>query len=77
MLGQFRFLSGRRSVVGEDRHARFDQLRPPVGRGPAETVELGGGGVEADLEPFHFTEPAATTGFTDAFPKVVDGLDES
>ncbi len=77
MLGQFCFLSGQRSVVGEDRHAKFDRLRPPACAGPAETVELGGGGVEAALEPFHFTEAAITTGFTDAFPKVVDDLAES
>ncbi len=32
-------------------------MRPAVGGGLAEAVELGGGGVEADLEPLGFTEP--------------------
>lgn len=45
-------------MVGEDGHAEVDQLWPTVGPSPAEAVELGGGGVEADLESFDFSEPA-------------------
>lgn len=34
-------------MVGEDRHAEVDELRPTIGRSPFEAVELGHGGVEA------------------------------
>ncbi|MET7853056.1 hypothetical protein ABZT48_33550 [Streptomyces avermitilis] len=38
-------------MVGEDRHAKVDQLRPIIGRSPLEAVELGHRSVRADLEP--------------------------
>ncbi|MFE3408872.1 hypothetical protein [Streptomyces mirabilis] len=38
-------------MVGEDRHAKVDQLRPTIGRSPLEAVELGHRSVEADMEP--------------------------
>jgi hypothetical protein len=50
-------------------------MRPAVGGGLAEAVELGGGGVEADLSPFGFTEPAVTSGFADAFAEVAGRSD--
>ncbi|MEU2840926.1 hypothetical protein ABZ776_28170 [Streptomyces sp. NPDC007076] len=39
-------------------------------------MQLGGSGVEADLEPFDLAEPAVAAGFADAFAEVVDDLDE-
>ncbi|MFJ9434861.1 hypothetical protein ACIRQY_35205 [Streptomyces sp. NPDC101490] len=39
-------------------------------------MQLGGGSVEADLEPFDLAEPAIAAGFADAFAEVVDDLDE-
>ncbi|MFF3787872.1 hypothetical protein [Streptomyces sp. NPDC001933] len=48
-----------------------------VGRGPAEAVELGGGGVETDLESFDFAEPAIAASFAGAFAEVLDDLDEA
>lgn len=71
------FSRTRRCGVGEDGHAEVDQWRSAVGRGPTEAVELGGGGVEADLESFDFAEPAVATGFADALAEVLDDLDEA
>jgi hypothetical protein len=52
-------------------------LGSAVGRGPAEAVELGGGGVETDLESFDFAEPAVAASFAGAFAEVLDDLDEA
>ncbi|WP_327321051.1 hypothetical protein [Streptomyces sp. NBC_01235] len=64
-------------MVGEDRHAKVDQLRPTIGRSPLEAVELGHRSVKADLEPLDLTEPAVGAGLADAFSEVLDDLDES
>ncbi|MGX8280231.1 MULTISPECIES: hypothetical protein [unclassified Streptomyces] len=64
-------------MVGEDGHAEVDQLWPTVGPSPAEAVELGGGGVEADLESFDFSEPAVAAGLADAVAEVLDDLDDA
>ncbi|MFJ2561214.1 MULTISPECIES: hypothetical protein [unclassified Streptomyces] len=44
---------------------------------PAEVVELGIGGVKADLESFDLAEPAVTAGLADALAEVLDDLDEA
>lgn len=64
-------------MVGEDGHAEVDQLWPTVGPSPAEAVEVGGSGVEADLESFDFSEPAVAAGFADAVAEVLDDLDDA
>lgn len=51
-------------------------MGPAVGRGALEAVQLGVGGIEADLESFDFTEPAIGAGLTDALAEVLDDLDE-
>ncbi|MEU1035767.1 hypothetical protein ABZ402_45265 [Streptomyces mirabilis] len=48
--------------VGEERHAKVDQLRAPVGGGPVEAGELGHGGGEADLESFDLAAPSRWRG---------------
>ncbi|MGV9854594.1 hypothetical protein ACWDWU_38455 [Streptomyces sp. NPDC003442] len=58
-------------MVGEDGHAEVDQLGSAVARRPAEAVELGGGGVETDLESFDFAEPAVAASFAGAFAEVL------
>ncbi|MEV2236219.1 hypothetical protein AB0H69_47810 [Streptomyces phaeochromogenes] len=40
-------------------------------------MQLGAGGVEADLESFDFTEPAIGADLTDTLAEVLDDLDES
>lgn len=64
-------------VVGEDRHAKVNQLRPAIGRSPFEAVELGHRGVEADLKFFDLAEPAVGAGLADALAEVLDDLDEA
>ncbi|WP_329427487.1 hypothetical protein [Streptomyces sp. NBC_01268] len=71
-----RFSRRRRCRVREDGHAEIDQLGSAVGNAPAEAVELGGGGVEADLESFDFAQPAVAAGFADPLTEVLDDLDE-
>jgi hypothetical protein len=44
-------------------------LGAAVGWGAFEAGELGAGGVETDLEPFDFAEPAVGAGLGDAFAK--------
>jgi hypothetical protein len=63
--------------AGEDGHAEVDQSRPAVDRGPAEAVELVGGGAGADPESFDFAEPAVAASFAGAFAEVLDDLDEA
>ncbi|MEV6250336.1 hypothetical protein AB0M38_29655 [Streptomyces sp. NPDC051742] len=41
-----------------------------------EAVQLGVGGIEADLESFDVTEPALGAGPTDALAEFLDDLDE-
>ncbi len=57
-------------------HAEIDQLWPTVGPSLAEAVELGGDGVEADLESFDFAEPTVVTCSADALAEVVGGFVE-
>lgn len=64
-------------VVGEDRHAKVNQLRPAIGRSPFEAVELGHRGVKADLKSFDLAEPAVGAGLADALTEVLDGLQEA
>ncbi|MGW6877125.1 hypothetical protein ACWGHA_32870 [Streptomyces xanthophaeus] len=52
-------------------------MRLAVGRCPGEAVELGGGGVGADLESFNFSEPTVAAGLADAVAEVLDDLDEA
>ncbi|WP_158813253.1 hypothetical protein [Streptomyces rimosus] len=68
---------GRGGWVGEDGHAEVDQLWSAVGWDALEAVELGVGGVEADLESFGFAEPAVGAGLADALAEVLNDLDES
>ncbi|WP_411138029.1 hypothetical protein [Streptomyces sp. C10] len=63
-------------MVGKDRHAEVDQLRPAIGWGSLEAVELGHSCAEADLESFDLAEPAVGAGLADALAEVVDDLDE-
>ncbi|MEU9438197.1 hypothetical protein [Streptomyces sp. NPDC048252] len=39
-------------------------------------MQLGVGGIEADLESFDFTEPAVGAGLTDTLAEVLNDLDE-
>ncbi|MER5341554.1 hypothetical protein [Streptomyces mirabilis] len=64
-------------MVGEDRHAKVNQLRPTIGRSPFEAVELRHRSVEADLEPRDLTEPAVGADLADAFSEVLDDFDEA
>lgn len=64
--------AGAECVVGEDRHAKVDQLRPTIGRRSLEAVELGHCSVEADLESLDLAEPAVGAGLADAFSEVLD-----
>ncbi|MEU2739569.1 hypothetical protein ABZ656_30460 [Streptomyces sp. NPDC007095] len=64
-------------MVGEDRHAKANQLRPAIGRSPFEAVELGHRGVKADLKSFDLAEPAVGAGLADALAEVLDDLQEA
>ncbi|MFD3505221.1 hypothetical protein ACFWWT_35800 [Streptomyces sp. NPDC058676] len=48
-----------------------------IGGRPVEAVELGGGGIEAALEPFNFAESAIAAGFADAFAEVLHDVDKA
>ncbi|MFF2957733.1 hypothetical protein ACFVT1_02170 [Streptomyces sp. NPDC057963] len=64
-------------MVGEDRHAKVDQLRPTIGRRSLEAVGLGHRSVEADLESLDLAEPVVGTGLADTFSEVLGDLDEA
>ncbi|MER5485743.1 hypothetical protein ABT024_21345 [Streptomyces sp. NPDC002812] len=64
-------------MVGEDRHAKVNQVRPSIGRSPIEAVELGHRGVKADVKPFDLAEPAVGAGLADALAEVLDDLQEA
>ncbi|MCX4633500.1 hypothetical protein [Streptomyces sp. NBC_01443] len=64
-------------MVGEDRHAKVNQVRPSIGRSPFEAVELGHRGVKADLKSFDLAEPAVGAGLAEALAEVLDDLQEA
>ncbi|MFD6226024.1 site-specific integrase [Streptomyces sp. NPDC060232] len=64
-------------MVGDDRHAKVNQVRPSIGRSPLEAVELGHRGVKADLKSFDLAEAAVGARLADALAEVLDDLQEA